>query len=126
MSDYLDALERAAKGAFAKGWTCNATEMAEVNDGEHVGYCAVARTHEHDGSDEGHEAANGNAAADATFIATASPDVVLALVDEVRRLRRVEAAARTVDRAQWQSTAERQAAMFSLAEAEGRSTDADE
>ncbi len=81
----LDDIEAKARAATPGKWRCLSSPIEEAE--EHVGYAAIARTHEHNGDYDQDEAAQDAAVDDARFIAAMSPDVALAMVAEIRRLR---------------------------------------
>lgn len=82
----LTALRALAEQATAGRWTAKVYAIEEAE--EEVGYAAYLRTHEHNGDYDAEETARDDAEADARYIAAASPDVVLALIERVERSER--------------------------------------
>lgn len=83
----LDHLETLAREA-TRAWRATVSEIHEGAEGDAYGFAAFGPTHDYEGDEDRYEAAQDEAEADARYIAAASPDVVLALLD---RLERVEA-----------------------------------
>jgi hypothetical protein len=79
MSIDLDAIERAAKGATPGPWESVQDRIYHEETARYIGNCAGLVSQ----SDQN--------TANAAHIATMDPDTTLALVDEVRRLRELEA-----------------------------------